>query len=121
MNGERMTVFIVDDNEEFVASIGEFIKRKRYSLESAGSVKEALLKLQEVVPDLSFVDLLLKDGEGIDVVRKIKDKNPKSYAVMLSGHREDIASKKSHDCGADEYIPKPLTISCFKAVLDKFK
>jgi len=59
MSGERITVFIVDDNEEFVASIGEFIKKKGYSLESAGSVKEALLKLQGVTPDLSFVDLLL--------------------------------------------------------------
>ncbi len=37
-----MTVFIADDNEEFVVSIGEFIMRKRSRLESSGSVKEAL-------------------------------------------------------------------------------
>jgi len=63
--------------------------------------------------------LLLDDGEGTEVVRKIKDKIPETYTIMLSGHRADEASKKAEDAGADEFASKPFTASQLKGVLER--
>ena len=113
------SVFIVDDDESFVDTIEMFLKRKGYRVTVAKSVGEAFKAIGQIKPDLAIVDLLLDDGEGTEVVRKIKDKIPETYTIILSGHREDEASKKAEEAGADEFVSKPFTTSQLKSVLER--
>lgn len=118
MSDENL-VFIVDDDEGFVDTIEMFLKRKGYQIVIAKNVEQASAKLDQIQPALAIVDLLLDDGEGTQVVKKIKSKNPATYTIILSGHREDKASKKAAACGADQFISKPFTTSQLKEVLDQ--
>ncbi|MBN2120006.1 MAG: response regulator [Candidatus Omnitrophica bacterium] len=116
---ERKFIFIVDDDEGFVDIIGSFLVRKGYAVEIAKSVDKALEKLPSLEPDACLVDLLLDDGDGLKVVEQIKKIHPAAYIIVLSGHREDEASKQAKEAGADEFVPKPLTTSQLKGILDK--
>ncbi len=116
---EPKTILLVDDDEGFVDTIAVFLRRKGFAVEVEKTVDAALKRLESLKPDFAIVDLLLDDGDGTDVVRRIKEKYPKTYTIVLSGHREDQVKDKVAGSGADEFLPKPLTASQLKAILEK--
>jgi len=113
------SVFIVDDDEGFVDTIAMFLRRKGYRVSVAKSLGEAFKTIVKIKPDLAVVDLLLDDGEGTEIISRIKELYPSTYTILLSGHREDEASKKAKEAGADEFAPKPFTASQLKALIEK--
>ena len=118
MNGAK-TILLVDDDEGFVDTIAVFLRRKGFGVEVEKTVDQALRRLDTLRPDLAVVDLLLDNADGTDVIKRIKEKYPKAYTIVLSGQREDQVKDKVVRCGADEFLPKPLTTSQLKEILEK--
>jgi DNA-binding response OmpR family regulator len=103
-----MKLLIVEDEKEIRKSIVQYLSGSGYLVESVGSLKEADDKLAVFEYDCVLLDLMLPDGSGLDILKKIKANYPNTGVLILSA-KDSLNDKiKGLDLGADDYLPKPF-------------
>jgi DNA-binding NarL/FixJ family response regulator len=71
-----------------------------------GSAPEALEAIRKTKPDIAIVDLSLKDSSGIDLIKNLKDLEPRVSVLVLSMHEEAVFAERALRAGAKGYIMK---------------
>ena len=106
----RPTILIVDDEEVNVKLIKGILAAENYNLISASSGAEALLLLPQNRPDLILLDVMMPEMDGFETCRNIKrDKNTRIIPVlMVTALSEKEHRLKAMDCGADDFLSKPV-------------
>ncbi|MGD9175550.1 MAG: response regulator [Desulfobacterales bacterium] len=104
------TILIVDDEEVNVRLIKGILAVENYNLISALSGSEALSMLAPNRPDLILLDVMMPEMDGFETCRKIKqNKNTKIIPVlMVTALSEKEHRLKALDCGADDFLSKPV-------------
>lgn len=74
--------------------------------------KEAVLRK---TPRIAVLDIMLGDGNGLDVLAWLKERNPETYCIMLSALGKETDKVHGLNLGADDYIAKPFGILEFSA------
>lgn len=103
---------LVDDNEENIYAVSDYLKIKGFSLEIAKNGKDALNKLEEVNPCIILMDIQMPELDGFETIRLIKE-NPRWQnipiiavtALAMTGDKE-----KCLNAGADDYLSKPFRL-----------
>ncbi|HMW32539.1 MAG TPA: sigma-54 dependent transcriptional regulator [bacterium] len=101
-------VLIVDDEKNIRRTV-EMILQDTYTVSTAESGREAFNILKEQPIDLVFLDLLMPEMNGIDVLKEIRTINPDTTVVMMSGHGTIENAVEAVKLGAYDFIEKPLT------------
>ena len=103
-----MKLLIVEDNIQLANDMQQFLIDNGFVVEIAVTFKEASEKIFIYQYDLVIVDLGLPDGDGLDLIREIKEKNTDTSILILTA-KDAIADKvKGLDLGADDYMTKPF-------------
>jgi signal transduction histidine kinase len=104
------TILIVDDEEANVRLIKAILASESYNLIGASSGLEALSMLATNHPDLILLDVMMPEMDGFETCRKIKrDKNTRIIPVlMVTALSEKEHRLKALDCGADDFLSKPV-------------
>lgn len=110
MNEQKQTVLIVDDNIDTVELLKKRLKAEGYNTKEAYDGEEALKKVQESLPDLIVLDVMMPKLDGYEVCKRLKtDDRTKLIPVIMLTAKSDVESKiKGFDIGADDYVPKPF-------------
>ncbi|HVI44658.1 MAG TPA: response regulator transcription factor [Chitinophaga sp.] len=103
-----MKILAVEDNKELASSIHDFLAREGYVCEVAPSFDEAQEKLLLYSYDCVLLDIMLPDGNGLELLKFIKGKNIQSGILIISA--KDALDDKINglEGGADDYITKPF-------------
>lgn len=105
------TVLVVDDEESILFSIKGVLSDEGFEVVCAKSGEEALNMIQESIPDVVLLDILMPDGiDGIDTLVKIKQKYPLLPVIMMSGHGTIETAVKATKLGAYDFIEKPISL-----------
>ncbi len=72
----------------------------------ADNEDEAILKAEETSPDLIIVDISLKSGNGIDVIKRVKANFPTIKMLVVSGFQESLYAERALRAGASGYLNK---------------
>lgn len=110
-------ILLVDDEESIHLLYREEMEEEGYEVHSALSGEEALDKVKIINPDLVILDINMPGINGIDVLRQMKEMNPKLPVILSSAYQEfkqDLASWAS-----DEYIVKSSNLDELKAAVKK--
>lgn len=113
------TVLMIDDDEDFTASIRAVLEAEGYSVVSATSGREGLKKLDEVKPDLVLLDVMMESTtEGYAVSGAIKNAATPVPIIMLSSVQESPAdlfsrSEELEMVRPDAYFTKPVDLPRF--------
>lgn len=87
----------------------------------AGGVQEALAQIKKQVPDAAIIDLSMKDGNGLDLIREIKKDHPDLPCLVLSMHDELEYADRALRAGARGYVMKEnadeVIVDALRAVL----
>ena len=105
-------IYIVEDDESIREIETIALKNSNYIVSAFENAKEFYKKLDELVPDLILLDVMLPDESGYDIVRKLR-KRPATQdipIIMVTAKTTEMEMIKGLDGGADDYIKKPFSI-----------
>jgi two-component system KDP operon response regulator KdpE len=106
MNGARR-VLVVDDEPQILRALRVILRDAGFEVVTAQSAQEALDAAALRAPSAAIVDLILPDGNGIDVCRSIREWSEMPILV-LSAVGEETEKIRALDAGADDYVTKPF-------------
>ena len=105
-------IYIVEDDESIREIESIALKNSNYIVSAFENAKEFYKKLDELVPDLILLDVMLPDESGYDIVRKLR-KRPATQdipIIMVTAKTTEMDMIKGFDGGADDYSKKPFSI-----------
>ncbi len=115
-----INAIIVDDEERSIIILKTLIERHCPNInikETACSVKSAVNKIDELSPDLVFLDIELQDGSGFDILNMVKNKNFET--IFITAHNEYAI--KAFEFSAIHYLLKPISPSNLYEAVKRFE
>lgn len=109
MYEQRFKILVVDDDEGVRDSL-KLILEDDYEVWDADGGKKALNIFMDWKPDLVYLDLVLPDMGGLDVLKKIKHIRPLTPVVILTAYSNITGALHAIESGASDYIPKPFSV-----------
>jgi two-component system response regulator RegA len=102
------SVLVVDDDRAILRTFTRILQRAGFLTETAENGKEALDKIQARNYDITLIDVILGDSNGLDLLPKIEKVSLKTVKVIMTG--ADSLEKRGEACknGADAYLMKPV-------------
>ncbi|MGE5123418.1 MAG: response regulator [Acidobacteriaceae bacterium] len=122
MNGSR--ILLIED-EPSISEIAElYLKRAGFQVQAVNDGNAALQTLEQALPDLLVLDLMLPGLDGLSITRWLRDRSEVPI-IILSARREEADRIAGLEMGADDYIVKPFSpqelVSRVRAVLRRSK
>jgi len=105
-----VTILIVDDEPANVDMLSQELEEEGYALMTARDGAEALIKVQEHLPDLILLDVMMPNVDGFTVCRILKGsgKTVLIPVIMLTALRSHQDRVRGIEAGADDFISKPF-------------
>jgi two-component system, OmpR family, response regulator len=104
-------VLIVDDEKGFLDVLAERMQSRGMEVTTATSAKEALQKLETQTFDAIVLDLMMPEMGGIEALQRIKEKNPDSEVILLTGQPSVSKGVEAMKLGASDFLIKPADIN----------
>ena len=104
-----LRVLVVEDDREIRALMQSSLAVEGFTVQTAVSLREASALLRHAPPDVVLLDLGLPDGDGLELVRQIRQSQALPILILSARHQE--AQKiQALDAGADDYLVKPFSV-----------
>ena len=106
------TIYSVEDDQDIAKIINVSLTKSGYQVYTFPDTKSFWGAFRKVKPDLILLDLMLPDGNGMDVLKTLRNsvENNDIKIIILSAKRMTMDKVEGLDCGADDYIEKPFDI-----------
>jgi DNA-binding NarL/FixJ family response regulator len=103
-------VFLLDDHEIVRRGVRELLEVEEdfEVVGEAGTAEEALARIPIALPDVAIIDMRLPDGNGVEVCREVRSRNPEVQCVVLTSFADDEALFDSIMAGAAGYLLKQI-------------
>ncbi|MFH0874663.1 MAG: response regulator [archaeon] len=117
-----LKVLIVDDSLFMRTMLKKIITEAGAEIVAeAGDGAEALIKYNEVKPDLVFLDVVMPNVDGIQALKNIKASNPDSTVIMCTSTGQDMIVKEAVDSGAADFVVKPFSKEDIQGIIQKYQ
>ena len=99
---------MVEDEESITVPLAEAFEREGFDTQVTSTVKDALELTDRELPDLVLLDVMLPDGSGYDVCRRLRERS-RVPIIMLTARGEETDRIVGLELGADDYVVKPFS------------
>jgi two-component system KDP operon response regulator KdpE len=103
----RPVVLVCDDEPQIVRAVQVVLRGGGFDPVAAGSVQEALDQAAVRPPEAAIIDLLLPDGDGIELCRRLREWTS-APIILLSAVGDEDEKVRALEAGADDYVVKPF-------------
>jgi two-component system, OmpR family, phosphate regulon response regulator OmpR len=103
-------LLLIDDDARLSAMVGDYLRGAGFEVDTAGSLAAGREKIAGEAFDALVLDLMLPDGDGLDLCRELRA-NPRTRQLpllMLTARGEPLDRIVGLELGADDYLPKPF-------------
>jgi len=104
-------ILIVDDDFSLRKVMTKALSSKELYVKSVSSISEAWVRVSNESFDLIICDVMLPDGDGLELVKKIKDKDKNQKIIIISAQNNIITAIKADELKVFEYLPKPIDLN----------
>ena len=103
-------LLLIDDDTRLTAMLGDYLRRNGFEIETAGSLAAGRERLLHGQWDALLLDLMLPDGDGLDLTRELRAnaRTRRLPLLMLTARGEPTDRIVGLELGADDYLPKPF-------------
>jgi two-component system KDP operon response regulator KdpE len=105
----KIRVLVVDDEPAILRFLKPALEANSYEIETAGTVADATKLIASKSPDIVVLDLGLPDGDGKDVIRRVREWSDVPI-IILSARDREIEKIEALDLGADDFVNKPFGV-----------
>lgn len=118
MQGQR--ILIIDDEASLRTALFRTLDRKGYQVITSATAKEAeSISQSDKALDLAIVDLRLPDGDGIELMAKLRQLHPNIQVIILTGHGSIETAVEATRKGAFYFVTKPCNLEEIVTVVDR--
>ena len=103
-------ILIIEDEPDLVKGLKLNLSDEGFDVDWAVNGVEGLRKAVEEAPDLIILDIMLPEMDGLEVCRKLRQKNIDTPIIMLTAKGGEIDKVVGLELGADDYMTKPFSI-----------
>jgi DNA-binding response OmpR family regulator len=103
-----MKLLLVEDNKRLADDMSAFLSANGFVVETASTLKGGLEKINVYQYDIVIVDLGLPDGNGLELINEIRNKNIDSAILIVTAKNAIEDKVRGLEMGADDYITKPF-------------
>jgi DNA-binding response OmpR family regulator len=104
------SILLIDDDARLASMVAEYLGHSGFEVETAGSLATGRSKLAAGHYDALVLDLMLPDGDGLDLCRELRGESRTRHLplLMLTARGEPMDRIVGLELGADDYLPKPF-------------
>ena len=103
-------IYLLEDDESICELVQCTLDMQNIPCKTFTTVKAFAAAMEEAVPDVVLLDIMLGDGNGLDVLQSVKTRYPQVSVIMLSALGKETDKVKGLNAGADDYISKPFGV-----------
>jgi len=106
-------ILVVEDEDSLATLLQYNLEKEGYQVSVAGDGEEALMQVDERLPDLVVLDWMLPKVSGIEVCRRLRQRSETRNVpiIMLTARSEESDRVRGLDTGADDYLSKPFSMT----------
>jgi two-component system response regulator RegX3 len=104
----KRTILLIEDEEAISEPLAAALGREGFDPVVAGTAAEGIELFEKRSPDLVLLDVMLPDGDGRDLLRRIRETS-RTPVVMLTARGEETDRVLGLELGADDYVTKPFS------------
>jgi len=117
MAGQK--VLVVDDEQNSREGLSKILTKEGYKVHIAEDGEKALQEAEDYKFDLIITDLRMPDMDGIEVLKKVREKNKSIGVVIVTAYGEVNSYLTAMNLGAFEYLNKPIHLEELRRVIKK--
>ena len=115
MSKKEIKVLLVDDEVEFVDTLGQRLKMRGLAVDIVYDGEQALSFVRKTEPDVMVLDLKMPGLHGIEVLKEVKKLKPHVQVIILTGHGTDKDDEAARQLGGFDFMRKPADIDLLVA------
>lgn len=104
---------LVEDDSHLLKSVYDFLEDKNFQVTAAESGESAIEALHKKAFDLVITDLIMNKASGIIVLKKVKELNPETMVIIMTGNRDISFAVEALRLDVNDYILKPFKLDDF--------
>jgi two-component system, OmpR family, KDP operon response regulator KdpE len=101
-------ILVVEDDDSIRGVLRVLLEAENYRVVESATARRAEIEARSHKPDLLLVDLGLPDGDGVDVIQRVREWSPVPI-IVLSARTHESEKIAALDAGADDYVTKPFS------------
>jgi DNA-binding NtrC family response regulator len=113
------SILVIDDDPLIRKTLSSYISKKGYEALVAEDGEGGIQKYEESIPDLVILDIRLPDVDGLEVLGRIREKNPNASIIIMTAYDDMKTTIEAIKSGAFEYLVKPLDYVELDLTIDK--
>ena len=105
-------ILIIEDDSDVLTVMGDLLKTHGYEAHMFSSGEKALEAIEDLLPDVVIMDLMMPEINGFEICKKIRSMNMVHNIPMIAITGYDSVDNRSRifDAGIDDYLPKPFDV-----------
>ena len=112
-------ILIIDDDFSLRRVIEKALKNSKTNIKSVSTISEAWVDIEKNKYDLIISDVVLPDGDGLELVKKVKLKNNSQSFIIISAKNNLLTAIKANQLDVLDYLPKPLDLNDLTITVDR--
>ncbi len=117
----QTTILLVDDEEDIRLVLSVALSDMGYRVLVAENGKEGMRLFREEHPPIVVTDIKMPDLDGVDLLRMIKEEDPDTEVVMITGHGDMDVAIQSFQHEATDFITKPIDVASLESSLQRVR
>lgn len=113
------SVLVIDDDPLIRKTLSSYLSKKGFEALAAEDGEEGIQKYEEHIPDLVILDIRLPDVDGLEVLGRIREKDPNASIIIMTAYDDMKTTIEAIKLGAFEYLVKPLDYVELELTIDK--
>lgn len=113
------SVLVIDDDPLIRKTLSSYLSKKGFEALVAEDGEEGIQKYEEHIPDLVILDIRLPDVDGLEVLGRIREKDPNASIIIMTAYDDMKTTIEAIKLGAFEYLVKPLDYVELELTIDK--
>jgi DNA-binding NtrC family response regulator len=115
----KATVLLVDDEEDFTATLAERLETRGLQVDVSANGPEAIDRVHDKTYDALILDLAMPGMDGLETMKRLLKENPDLQVILLTGRATVQKGVEAMSSGAMQFLEKPADINLLLKQIEK--